>query len=149
MAGARSRNEFIQERQPLLFQPRELSDTGRKRTSCWDAVRRLVPRFDVVSSRYRFVPLLGCLIILFNESQSMFKQVAYLRAIETLHCIEYYKKHDPDLAGLGRHIPEKFCKIDDIQKHVATTSALQIIIRLLCSLIGMDGQILCFGELGP
>ena len=142
MAEAGPRNNFVDERQPLLLHhSRPFRETGSKKTSIWEAIwQNILPRVHVVSSQYRFVPLLGCLIILFNEFQSMFKQVALVRAIEALHCIEYYEKHDPGLAKLGKHIPERLCKTNDIQKRVATTSALQVLIRLLCSLLGSDRE---------
>ena len=142
MGEVRLHDAAVNERQPLLQQQqspklyethRQLPPSRRKRI--W---QKLIPRFDVVSPRYRFVPLLGCLIIIFNESESMFKQVAMIRAYEAMHCIEYYQKHDPSLAELGKHIPERFCKTDEIQKHVAATAAIQLFIRLFCSMIGVD-----------
>ena len=133
-AVVNERQHLLQQQSPELYETfPQLPPSRRKRS--W---QQLLPGFDVVSPRYRFVPLLGCLIIIFNESESMFKQVAMIRAYEAMHCIEYYQKHDPNLADLGKHIPEWFCKTDEIQKHVANTAAIQLFIRLFCSMIGVD-----------
>jgi hypothetical protein len=141
MGEARPRDGTADARRPLLQQQSpELYETHQQTPpSRWEITwKKIIPRFDVVSPRYQFVPLLGCLIVLFNESDAVLKQLAMIRAIEAMHCIEYYEKHDPDLAELRKHIPEKFCKTDEIQKYVATTAAFQLFIRMLCSMIGVD-----------
>lgn len=134
------RDGAVDERQPLLRQQSpELYETHQQTLpSRWKITwQSIIPSFDVVSPRYRFVPLLGCLIILFHECEAMFTHVAMTRAIEALHCLEYYEQHNSDLAKLGKNIPEVFCKTDEIQKHVATTGAFLLFVRMLCSMIGV------------
>ena len=148
MTEIRPSDGSVDEQQPLLQQESsERYETYQQTSSSrWKRLwQKILPRFEVVSPHYRYVPLLGCLIIVFNEAESMFKQVAIIRAIEALHCIEYYEDRDQDLAQLGKHIPERFCKIDEIQEHVATTVAFQLLIRLLCSMIGVEWHRTCLG----
>ena len=141
MGPAKLRDDACDERQPLL--QRNSSDIHQTHQqthpSRWMIIwQRIILSFDVVSPRYQFVPLLGCLIIFFHDSGYMVKQVALIRAVEALHCIEYYEKHDRNIAALGKHIPEKLCKVDEIQKLVATSSATYLLVRTLCALIGLD-----------
>jgi hypothetical protein len=141
MGPARLRDGALDEQQPLLQQHSSTIHQIHQQTalSRWTIIwQRIIPKFDVVSPHYRFIPLLGCLIILLNEFEYSFKQVALLRAIEALHCIEYYEKQDPDIAELGKHIPEKLCKADEIQKHVASSTAMYLLIRMLCAFVGVD-----------
>lgn len=92
--------------------------------------------FDTIAPRYRFVPLLGCLIILTNEGEFFFKQAATLRAVESLYCIEYYNVHDPALVTRwGKHIPERLCKAGNIETNVAKTWAWVMLARMLSALI--------------
>lgn len=141
MGSASLRDGALDEQQPLLQQQTLAPHQTHQQIplSRWAIIwQRIIPKFDVVSPRYQFVPLLGCLIILINESEYTFKQVALIRAIEALHCIEYYEKHNPDIAELGKHIPERLCKADEIQKNVATSTAMYLLVRMLCALIGMN-----------
>ncbi|KAI9745860.1 MAG: hypothetical protein M1818_000541 [Claussenomyces sp. TS43310] len=87
--------------------------------------------FDVIAPQYRFVPLLGCAIILLNDAEFFFKQVAMFRAIEAMYCIDYYQTRYVDVAALGRDIPEKMCKADLIEKQVASTYGLIMFCRML------------------
>lgn len=60
-----------------------------------------------------------------------------MRAVESLYCIEYYNKHDPDLSQrLGRQIPEQMCKADSIEKQVAQTWSWVMLVRMLAAMIG-------------
>lgn len=82
------------------------------------------------------MPLVGCLVILTNEAEFFFKQAASMRAVESLCCIEYYNVHDPSLAReLGRHIPERLCKVDEIEKSVARIWAMAMLVRMLSSMV--------------
>ena len=149
MREDRPLNSTVDERRPLLPQQSpELYDIHQQtRPSRWKIITQMIiPEIHVVSPRYRFVPLLGCLIILFNESEFTFKQVAMIRAIEAMHCIEYYEKYDPNVAQLGKHIPETFCKTDEIQKLVAITAAFQLFFRMLCSMIGVHRGLVFLGS---
>lgn len=93
-------------------------------------------RFDTVGSRYRYVPLLGCLIILANEGEFFLKQAATLRAVESLYCIEYHNVHDPLLVSRwGKHIPEQLCKVGDVETNVAKTWAWVLLARMLSAMI--------------
>src|SRR6266700_895938 len=40
------------------------------------------------------------------------------------------------LVELGKHIPERLCKDDSIQKQVARSAGLIMFIRMLCAMIG-------------
>lgn len=59
-----------------------------------------------------------------------------MRMIEAMHCIEYYTVNDPDIARLGKHIPERLCKDSSIQKRLATTAATMSLVRMFCSILG-------------
>jgi hypothetical protein len=81
------------ERQPLLST--EVTEvaiknnpSGKSRWQCW-------PTFTTTAGRYPYVPLLGCLIVFINEAEWFFKQVASMRAIEAMYCIEFYATRDP------------------------------------------------------
>ena len=122
------------ERRPLLDshdgQVAQKEDTIHKpRWQIW-------PMFTTIAPKYRFVPLLGCLLIFTNEAEYFFKQVATMRAIESMYCIEFYSTRDPDLANLGKHIPEKLCKDHLIQKQLAKTAGLIMFFRMLSAVIG-------------
>lgn len=95
-----------------------------------------IPTFETIHPRFRFIPLVGCLIILTNEAEFFFKQAATMRAVESLYCIEYYNIHDPELAHrLGRNIPERLCKADSIEKLVAQTWAWIMLARMLSAMV--------------
>src|SRR5271170_6777984 len=104
------------ERQPLL----RTQATEAAIKSGW----QFWPTFTTTAARYQYVPLLGCLIVFINEAEWFFKQVASMRAIEAMYCIEFYATRDPDIAALGMHIPEKLCKDHLIQKQLAKTAGL-------------------------
>lgn len=96
-----------------------------------------LPTFTTINPRYRYLPLVGCLIILFNEAEFFFKQAATMRAVESLFCIEYWNDHDPPLpARLGKKIPERLCKADVIEKQVAQAWAWVMLARMICAIIG-------------
>lgn len=59
-----------------------------------------------------------------------------LRAIESMYCFEYYSSRDPDIAALGKHIPERLCKHDSIQKGLAKSAGLIMFVRMCCAIIG-------------
>jgi hypothetical protein len=122
MASVEDGQNVSAERQPLLStratEAAIKSDFSRK--ARW----QLWPTFTTTAVRYRYVPLLGCLMVFINEAEWFFKQVASLRAIEAMYCIEFYATRDPDIAALGKHIPEKLCKDHLIQKQLAKTAGL-------------------------
>jgi MFS family permease len=121
------------ELQPLLG-PQATQDAvkdyaGRRRWRFW-------PTFNTAAAHYRFIPLLGCLLIFINEAEYFFKQVASMRAIEAMHCIEFYLTKDPNIAALGKHIPERLCKDDVIQKQLAKTVGLIMFFRMFSAVLG-------------
>ena len=120
------------ETQPLL--PRQ--DDVSKSSGRLGWLRNIFPRFDVIHPRYRWLPFLGCLIVFLNESEYFLRNFADYRAIEALHCIEYYNDVDPDIARLGKSIPEKLCKANIIQEQVSVTYATYLGLRMLFAMIG-------------
>lgn len=127
-----------EERQPLLSaQPvqsaTETLPEDDEKASRW---RSIFPKIEVTDSRFRFLPLIGCLTVLLNEGEYYFKQIGYFRAIEALYCIEYFQSHDPAVAHLGKGIPENMCKLDSIQKKVATANGIVMLVRMTSSFIG-------------
>jgi hypothetical protein len=102
---------------------------GRPRWQFW-------PTFTTTAAGYRFIPLLGCLIIFINEAEYFFKQVASMRAIEAMQCIEFYATRNPDIAALGKHIPERLCKDHIIQKQLAKTTGLIMFFRMFSAVLG-------------
>ena len=122
------------DRQPLLNgeNTRRTSSKFRPAGSSWQPW----PSFQTISPKYRFIPFLGCLIIFLNEAEYAFKQVAVLRAIEAMYCIEYYNVHDPSTAALGKHIPERLCKDNTIQKQLAKTAGYIMFFRMAAAMIG-------------
>lgn len=98
------------------------------------APRNFLAPFQVTAPQYRFVPLLGCTIILLNDAEFFFKQTAMFRAIEAMYCIEYYNNdahRNVTISALGRHIPESLCKSDEIEKHVSSTYGWIMFCRML------------------
>ncbi|EME48155.1 hypothetical protein DOTSEDRAFT_69931 [Dothistroma septosporum NZE10] len=127
-----------EERQPLLGQQavQNAAETTREdhgKTSKWTSI---FPQIQVTDPRFRFLPLIGCLTVLVNEGEYFFKQIGYFRAVEALYCIEYYHVHDPVVAHLGKAIPENMCKIDSIQKKVATANGIVLLVRMTSAFIG-------------
>lgn len=59
-----------------------------------------------------------------------------MRAIEAMYCYEYYEARNSPLVDLGKHIPEKLCKDDSIQKKLAKTAGLIMFVRMLSAMIG-------------
>jgi MFS family permease len=59
-----------------------------------------------------------------------------MRAIEAMYCYEYYLEQGSPLVELGKHIPEKLCKDDTIQKQLAKTAGLIMFVRMLTSMVG-------------
>lgn len=135
MSSTNGEISFCSERQPLLTaqaprQPPEKDSYAKgSRFKIW-------PTFTTISPRYRYVPLLGCLIVFINESEYFFKQVAVLRAIEAMYCVEFYSTRDPALAQLGKHIPERLCKDHLIQKQLAKTAGLIMFFRMIAAMVG-------------
>jgi len=41
------------------------------------------------------------------------------RVIELRYCKEYYQQHDPSVIGPDGSVPEKLCKINEVQKKLA------------------------------
>jgi MFS family permease len=126
----------IPETQPLLRQrSRSLSyageENGVSKNTAWKW-----PTFTTISPRYKWIPLLGCIIIFVNEAEYFIKQVATMRAIESMYCYEHYLAQDSPLAKLGKHIPERFCKDHSIQKQLAKTAGLIMFFRMLSAMIG-------------
>lgn len=119
------------EGRPLLERQETGEETEDGKTS-W----RFLPKFHVTEPRFRFLPLVGCLIILVNDVEYYFKEVGYFRALEALYCIEYYQEVDPKTAALGRAIPESMCKVGAIEKKVSTANGIVMLTRMVSSLIG-------------
>ncbi|KAF2675500.1 MFS general substrate transporter [Microthyrium microscopicum] len=92
--------------------------------------------FTTITPKYRWIPLLGCAIIFINEAEYFVKQVATMRAIEAMYCYEFWLKRNSPLADLGKHIPERLCKDDSIQKDLAKTAGLIMFVRMLSAMIG-------------
>ncbi len=134
MASSKHMNRWQSERQPLLDgqDEQEVPKGDAVGTSRW----QIWPTFTTIAPKYRFVPFLGCFLIFINEAEYFFKQVATMRAIEAMYCIEYYSTRDPQIAALGKHIPEKLCKDHLIQKQLAKTAGLIMFFRMLSAVIG-------------
>ena len=122
------------ERQPLLDtqQTQDSFKEDSTRTPQW----QFWPTFRTSAERYRYIPLLGCMIIFINEAEYFFKQVATMRAIEAMYCVEFYATRDPNIAALGKHIPERLCKDNVIQKQLAKTAGLVMFVRMLSAVLG-------------
>jgi hypothetical protein len=123
----------VEERTALLGHTRS---NERNESSVPVRKRSLWPSFTTISPKYRWIPFLGCSIIFINEAEYYVKQVATLRAIEAMYCYEYYLAQGSELVDLGKHIPERFCKDDSIQKQLAKTAGLIMFVRMLSSMAG-------------
>lgn len=75
-------------------------------------------------------------MIFLNEGEYFIKQVATLRAIESMYCYEHYLSLESPLASLGKHIPERLCKDTGIQKDLARTAGLIMFFRMLSAMLG-------------
>jgi MFS family permease len=126
------------ETQPLLRQGSRCKSRPHQRSTSPSPSKNYLswPTFTTISPRYRYVPLLGCLIIFLNEAEYFIKQVATLRAIESMYCYEHYLALDSPLASLGKNIPERLCKATSIQKDLARTAGLIMFFRMLSAMVG-------------
>lgn len=125
----------MSERDPLLARRGSAaSDDEIEKKRAWTT--KLFPTFTTISPKYRWVPLLGCTLIFINEAEYFVKQVATMRAIESMYCYSYYLSRGSDLVSMGKHIPEHLCKNDSIQKDLARTAGLIMFVRMLSAMIG-------------
>jgi MFS family permease len=125
-----------QEREPLLRRTSSTDDTQSLKSVKKSPRHSIWPSFTTISPKYRWVPFLGCALIFINEAEYFVKQVATMRAIEAMYCYQYYLARGSDLVGLGKHIPERLCKDDSIQKRLAETAGLIMFVRMLSAMIG-------------
>jgi MFS family permease len=135
MASIEDRHSGSPERQLLLESQTTQEDVFKgdyNRKPRW----QFWPTFTTTAARYRYIPLLGCLMVFINEAEWFFKQVASMRAIEAMYCIEFYATRDSDIAALGKHIPEKLCKDNLIQKQLAKTAGLIMFFRMFAAVLG-------------
>jgi hypothetical protein len=124
------------EREPLLGH-NSINESSHTATASKQPQKRSIwPSYTTISPKYKWIPLLGCSLIFINEAEYFVKQVATLRAIEAMYCYEFYLARGSDLADLGKHIPERFCKDDSIQKGLAKTAGLIMFVRMLSAMIG-------------
>jgi hypothetical protein len=128
---------IMSEHQPLL--PRRPSTTSHlsleKPKNPWTIP--FFPTFTTISPKYRFLPLIGCTLILLNEAEYFVKQVATLRAIESMYCYDFYlARQNWELVKLGKHIPERLCKNDAIQKDLARMAGLIMFVRMVAAMVG-------------
>ncbi len=68
-------------------------------------------------SKHSLRPLVVLLILV--HLSSVLYTLPLNRVIELRLCQEHYKRHDPTLASYNGTIPEKLCKIDEIQRQLA------------------------------
>lgn len=128
-------NKSGDEEEPLLGRRASTrSLLSSKRTSTDQSVKWL--GFHTISRKYRWVPILGCLIIFINEAEYYVKQIATMRALEAMYCYEFYLERNSPLVKLGKRIPERMCKDDSIQKSLATSAGLIMFVRMLSAMIG-------------
>jgi len=57
------------------------------------------------------------------------------RVIERRLCDEHYAKHDPSVMGLDGSIPEKLCKIDEVQRQLAMLQGIMETTFVVCDFI--------------
>lgn len=125
----------MSETDPLLSRSSsQVSENAVEKKRAWAI--KLLPTFTTISPKYRWVPFLGCALIFINEAEYFVKQVATMRAIESMYCYNYYLARGSDLVELGKHIPERLCKDDSIQKDLARTAGLIMFVRMLSAMIG-------------
>ena len=89
----------LDEREPLLAEEQLEESNSDHLLPATNPKWSFLPRLDVDEPRFRFLPLVGCLIVLVNEGEFIFKEIGYFRALEALYCIEYYDTADPDIAA--------------------------------------------------
>ena len=56
------------------------------------------------------------------------------RVIERRLCHDYYIQHDNSLIGSDGTIPEKLCKIDEVQKSLAAIQGVMETISISCGI---------------
>ncbi|KAF2741283.1 hypothetical protein EJ04DRAFT_1471 [Polyplosphaeria fusca] len=78
-------------------------------------------------------PLL-LLLILTNMAMSLYT-LPLNRVIEKRLCDEHYAHHDPSAINAGETIPEKLCKIDEIQKQLAWLQGIMETTFVVCDFI--------------
>lgn len=120
------------EREPLLGDDGQSSSESESSVS----TKNTWLSFTTISPKYRWLPFVGCAIIFTNEAEYFIKQVATMRALEAMYCYEYYAAQGSPLVEMGKHIPERLCKIDSVQKSLATTAGLIMFVRMLSAMFG-------------
>ena len=123
-----------QESEPLL-KPRE-TNPGLASLLNILSFQGVPHKFKTSEHKFRWVPVVGCLIILTSDAEWWTKQVSFMRMLEALHCIEYYAIHDASIAALGKRIPESLCKYESIQKQLAATAGRIMSIRTISAMCG-------------
>jgi hypothetical protein len=126
----------MSEHEPLLARrPTTASHDSLEKKRVWKI--KLFPTFQTISPKYQWVPLLGCTLIFLNEAEYFVKQVATMRAIESMYCYNFYlAQNNHELVRLGKHIPERLCKDASIQKDLARTAGLIMFVRMLSAMVG-------------
>jgi len=125
-----------QEQEPLLGRLQSNNSTQSFKSRKISSKHSIWPSFTTTAPKYRWVPFLGCSLIFINEAEYFVKQVATMRAIEAMYCYEFYLARGSPLVDMGKHIPERLCKDDSIQKQLAKTAGLIMFVRMLASMIG-------------
>ena len=124
------------EREPLLGRRKSIDSVQSSPSTAESSTGKRWFSFHTIARKYRWIPFLGCALIFINEAEYYVKQIAIMRAIEAMYCYEYYLARDSPLVDMGKHIPEKLCKDDSIQKDLAKTAGLIMFVRMSCAMIG-------------
>ena len=66
------------------------------------------------------VTLLIAMLIVAVDLPSVLAGTSMIRIIESIYCRQYYDMADPSKIGPDGSIPEKLCKVEDVQKNLST-----------------------------
>jgi hypothetical protein len=84
--------------------------------------------------RRRLVITLVAIFLAFEVGAQMIPG-PMVRIIETIACDNYWRGHDPSRLPVTGHVPEQWCKIEEVQAEVAAVKGYSDFLEgLLCSL---------------
>jgi hypothetical protein len=82
--------------------------------------------------RHRIWPLIGLLILV--HLSTVLYTLPLNRVIESRLCLEHYKLHEPASIPPDGSIPEKLCKINEVQRQLAWLQGIMETTLVVCGM---------------
>jgi len=82
--------------------------------------------------RHRIWPLIGLLILV--HLSTVLYTLPLNRVIESRLCLEHYKLHEPTSISPDSSVPEKLCKINEVQRQLAWLQGIMETTLVVCGM---------------